>query len=189
MISEKTVYYLPGFGGRLETGLGEGLTSRGFGVVGRETREDFKELPFQAKIDAIASDLQAHFWRDDALVVVNSFGGYLFLHAQAQIPPYPGKVLLLSPIVGDFQNETLRVGFVPPRAEVLLELAHAGRFPRPLQAEIHVGSEDWQSHPSNVTAFGNAVGISVEVVPGGGHMLGKEYVGRILDRWLPLKAQ
>lgn len=99
--------------------------------------------------------------------------------------PYPGKVLLLSPIVGDFQNEEIRMGFIPPRAEVLLELAQTGRFPCPLQAEIHVGSEDWQSHPTNVTAFGRAVGIRVEVLPGGGHMLGKEYVGGVLDRWLP----
>jgi len=186
---QKTVYYLPGFGGKLETGLGEGLTSRGFSVVGRETRDEFKELPFQTKIDAVASDLLEHFWRDDALVVVNSFGGYMFLHAQAQLPPYPGKVLLLSPIVGDFQNEALRVGFVPPRAEVLLELAQTGRYPCPLQAQIHVGSEDWQSHPTNVTAFGNAVGIPVEVVPGGGHMLGKAYVGGVLDHWLPIEAQ
>lgn len=184
-ILENTVYYLPGFGGRLYTGLGEGLTSRGFQVAGRETRDEFKQLPFQQQIDTVANDLQDHFWSDKSLVVVNSFGGYLFLHAQAQLPPYPGKVLLFSPIVGDFQNEEIRMGFVPPRSEVLLELAQAGRFPCPLQAEIHVGSEDWQSHPTNVTAFGKAVGIGVEVVPGGGHMLGKEYVGGVLDRWLP----
>lgn len=183
---ENTVYYLPGFGGQLHTGLGEGLTSRGFRVAGRETRDDFKRMPFQDQIDTVATDLKEHFWRKDALVVVNSFGGYLFLHAQAQMSPYPGKVLLLSPIVGDFQNEEIRMGFIPPRAEVLLELAQTGRFPCPLQAEIHVGSEDWQSHPTNVTAFGKAVGIGVEVVAGGGHMLGKEYVGGVLDRWLPL---
>lgn len=186
---EKTVYYLPGFGGRLETGLGEGLAIRGFEISGRETRGDFKELPFQLKIDTISSDLREYFWRDDALVVANSFGGYLFLHAQAHMAPYPGKVLLLSPIVGDFQNEGLQIGFIPPRAEMLLELALSGRFPRPPQAEIHVGSEDWQSHPTSVTTFGNATGIPVEVVPRGGHMLGKEYVGSILDRWLPMGSQ
>jgi hypothetical protein len=130
-------------------------------------------------------DLKEHFWSDDALVVVNSFGGYLFLHAQAQLPTYPGKVLLISPIVGDFQNEEIRMGFVPPRAEVLLHMAQSGRFPCPLHAEIHVGSEDWQSHPTNVSTFGKVVGIPGEVVPGGGHMLGKAYVETLLDSWLP----
>lgn len=35
---QKTVYYLPGAGGQLSTGLGQGLMDRGFDVTGRETR-------------------------------------------------------------------------------------------------------------------------------------------------------
>jgi hypothetical protein len=35
-------------------------------------------------------------------VVAVSFGAYLFLHAQTQLPAYPGQVLLLSPILGEF---------------------------------------------------------------------------------------
>jgi alpha-beta hydrolase superfamily lysophospholipase len=160
------------------------LAERGFDIAGRETRDEFKDLPFQQKIDTIASDLQTHFWNADAHVVVNSFGGYLFLHAQAQMEAFPGKVLLLSPIVGDFLDERTAVGFVPPRPMFLMEQAQQGKFPRLPKAEIHVGSEDWQSHPDNVKAFGDATGIPVTVVPGGGHMLGKEYVGGVLDKWL-----
>lgn len=44
-ISRQTVYYLPGFGGQLATGLGQGLMDRGFDVTGRETRGDFRDLP------------------------------------------------------------------------------------------------------------------------------------------------
>lgn len=178
------VYYLPGRGGQLHTGLGQGLMSRGFDVTGRETRGEFRDLSFQAQIDAVSADLRDHFWQEDAYVVVNSYGGYLFLHAQAQIAPFPGKVLLLSPIVGDFLDEKTGMGFVPPRPEFLMEQALSGRFPRIKKASIHVGSEDWQSNPVNVQAFGDATGIPVMVVPGGGHMLGKEYVGGVLDEWL-----
>ena len=32
----------------------------------------------------------------------NSFGVYLFLNTQSLIPAFPGKVLLLSPIVAEF---------------------------------------------------------------------------------------
>ncbi len=180
----KIVYYLPGWGGRLNTGLGEGLAERGFDIAGRETRDDFKNLTFQQKIDTIASDLLIHFWHPDAYVVANSFGGYLFLHAQAQMEAFPGKVLLLSPIVGDFRDERTEVGFVPPRPTFLMEQAQQHKFPRLPQAEIHVGSEDWQSHPTNVQAFADAIGIPVSVVAGGGHMLGKEYVGEVLNKWL-----
>jgi hypothetical protein len=187
LINQQLIYYLPGWGGRLGTGLGEGLAERGFDITGRETRGEFKDLTFQQKIDTVSSDLRDHFWNPKANVVVNSFGGYLFLHAQTQMEPFPGKVLLLSPIVGDFRDERTEMGFVPPRPTILMELANQGKFPRLRQAEIHVGSEDWQSHPDNVKAFGDLTGIPVTVVPGGGHMLGKHYVGGVLDRWLGLK--
>jgi hypothetical protein len=60
-----------------------------------------------------------------------------------------------------------------------------GEMPVPRICEVHVGSEDWQSNPENVRMLGKLLGVSVTVVQGGGHMLGKEYVGPLLDRWLP----
>jgi hypothetical protein len=183
-IAAKPLYYLPGHGGSLHKGLGEALSQRGFQIQGRETRGEFKTLGFQAQIDTIACDLHADFWTHDSLVVANSYGGYLLLHALASLPPYPSKLLLLSPIVGDFHTEAIGLGFYPPRADRLRELTEAGRFPTPLNAEIHVGSEDWQSHPDAVDAFAMATGIRLTIVDGGGHRLGVDYVGGVLDRWL-----
>jgi hypothetical protein len=125
------------------------------------------------------------FWREDAHVICNSFGAYIFLHAQALLgTPYIGQVVLLSPIVGEFANEdeVRPMNFIPPYAERLLELAIAGMFPMPLCCEIHVGSEDWQSYP-NAIAFGKMVGMKVNVVEGAGHGLPKAYVGNLLDQW------
>jgi hypothetical protein len=178
------VYYLTGMGGRLDTGLGQGLLSRGFEIAGRELVGEFRKLDFQQQIDLIAEDLKANFWHEDSRVVANSFGAYLFLHAQAQLPSYIGKVILLSPIVGEFANEETRMNFIPPRAEKLRQLAEAGSFPAPNNCEIHVGEADWQSNPTNVSAFGSMLGIPVTVVPSAGHMLPKEYVGALLDNWL-----
>ena len=180
----QTVYYLTGMGGRLQTGLGHALMERGCSVLGRELFGDFKKLGFQQQVDAIASDLEREFWSEDAHVIANSFGAYLFLHAQAQLMPYVGRVILLSPIVGEFGNEETQMNFIPPRADKLLELARAGKFPVPKQCQVHVGSEDWQSNPANVTTFGSMLGIDVTVVPNAGHMLPKEYVGDLLDKWL-----
>lgn len=72
----------------------------------------------------------------------------------------------------------------PPRANVLMELAQSGKYPSPKYCEIHTGAEDWQSNPVNVTKFGELVSIPVHVVADGGHMLPKEYVSSVLDRWL-----
>jgi hypothetical protein len=179
-----TIYYLPGYGGQLATGLGQGLLQRGFNVAGRETRGGFKDLPFMEQVQTVADDLAQHFWQEDAHVVANSFGAYLFLHAQTVMPPFPGKVLLLSPIVGEFSNQEKGTTFSPPYPERLKTIVETGQFPAIPNAQIHVGEQDWQSVPADVQAFGDAVGIPVTVVPNAGHMLGKTYVGGLLDMLL-----
>jgi hypothetical protein len=171
--------------GRLRTGLGEALLNRGVDVTGRELVDDFRRLDFQDQIDAVCDDLTNHFMRKDSYLVANSFGAYLFLHAQAKLnKTYEANVLLLSPIVGEFANEETLMNFIPPRSTFLQEGAERGLFPKLTNCEIHVGSEDWQSNPKNVTTFADLVGLKVHVVQDGGHMLPKAYVGCVLDKWL-----
>jgi len=179
-----TVYYLPGYGGRLDTGLGSALLQRGYNIAGRMTVGDFRAMGFTDQVATVADDLRQNFWQPDAQVIANSFGAYLFLHAQATLPPFPGRVLLLSPIVGEFDHAEQPVHFSPPLPNRLRELVAKGQLPCPVDAQIHVGSEDWQSVPANAQALGDAVGIPVHIAPGRGHMLGEDYVGPLLDRWL-----
>ncbi len=182
----ETIYYLPGHGGLISTGLGQALLDRGFDVTGRETVGAFKALGFQSQAQTIATDLREFFWQEDARVIANSFGAYLFLHAQALLgEPYIGKVTLLSPILGEFakDDEERPMNFVPPYAEKLFDLAKSGAFPVPLNVEIHTGSEDWQSY-ANAIAFGEMLGIKVHVVEGAGHGLPKGYVANLLDQWI-----
>ena len=179
-----TVYYLPGMGGRLKTGLGKGIQDRGFNVMGRETLGEFQRYSFQDKIDIVATDLEGHFWYKEAKVIVNSFGAYLFFHAQLQLPPFPGKTLILSPIIGASRNSDLHMRFYPPRADVLTDTAQGGGFPCPLNAQIQVGSEDWQSGSADVVTFGKGIGVPVTVVAGEGHMMSLDYVGGLLDKQL-----
>jgi len=180
----KTIYYLCGHGGRITNGLGQALISRGYDVVGRETVGEFKSLGFSQQVDLIASDLDQSFWDTDAQVIANSYGGYLFLHAQAKLKPFIGSVMLLSPIVGEFSSEEISRGFIPPHSTRLFELASQNMYPTPINCEIHVGSEDWQSNPANVTALADLLGITVNIVQNGGHSLDKDYVSQQLDRWL-----
>lgn len=74
----REVYYLPGRGGRIETGLGQGLLARGVRVSGRETFGAFAKLGFEDQVQAIRGDLQDRFWTPDGLVIANSYGAYLF---------------------------------------------------------------------------------------------------------------
>lgn len=178
------IYYLPGMGGSLLQGLGQALVEAGCSVLGRELRGDFAKHSFAEKVALVVEDLLSLEREGSPSVIANSFGAYLFLHAQAELPPYSGKVLLLSPIVGAFANEGVGIGFVPPRSKRLFEIAQRGRYPVPQHCEIHVGGEDWQSNPDNVRAFGSTVGIPVHVVANNGHMLERDYVTALLDKFL-----
>lgn len=179
-----SIYYLPGHGGQISTGLGEGLLSRGYGIAGRETTGAFRKMGFTEQIEIIADDLQSGYWDEEAHVVANSFGAYLFLNAQRLMKPYIGKVLLLSPIIGEFSSDEIKMGFIPPQAGRLMELADAGNYPTPNRCEIHVGDQDWQSNPQAVQRWADKLGISNTIVPNAGHMLDKGYVSAVLDRWL-----
>ena len=181
---QRTVYYLPGRGGQISTGLGQGLQDRGFFVVGQESRGAFLKLTFQQQLDAICRDLQENFWHEGARLVAVSYGCYLYLHAQLEMPAFPGRVMLLSPVLGSAYAASVGISFYPPRADRLSEAMEAQCFPAFSQAEIHVGSEDWQSNPEAISKFGEAFSIPVTIVPGKGHMLGSDYVGQLLDRWL-----
>ena len=175
------IYYLPGHGARISNGLGQALVARGYEVVGRESVGDFKKLDFNAQVTTIANDIKEHFWREDAKIIANSFGGYLLLHALSKLDPYIGKILLLSPIVGEFSSEEISMGFIPPFADRLNELASSNQYPAPINCSLHVGSEDWQSNPENVTKFASLLGLPITVVPNAGHQLPKDYVSSLLD--------
>lgn len=178
------IYYLPGHGGQISNGLGQALLARGYTVAGRETIGEFRRLRFSEQIEIIAEDLLTSYWRSNALVIANSYGAYLFLNAQRLLTPYVGKVLLLSPILGDFAEEGSNIGFVPPHSGRLIELAENGSYPTPMQCEVHVGEQDWQSNPKNVQWWAGKVGVHATIVPNAGHVLDKGYVSALLDRWL-----
>jgi hypothetical protein len=181
---QKTIYYLPGRGGRLDTGLGQHLLERGYDVTGRATVDEFNRLSFAEQVDTVAQDISKHFWDANARIIANSFGAYLFLYAQIQLAPFPGKVLLLSPIVGESTNEATATSFVPPRAAQLFELASRDKYPAPLNCEMHVGSLDWQCNPENVQKLAGLIQVKAFVVEGAGHGLLTSYVGPLLDKWL-----
>ena len=181
----RSIYLLPGRGGSLDAGLGLALKAKGYHVSGRETLGDFAKLSLPHQALAISQDLQADFWDNDALVVANSYGAYLLLFAQALMPAFPGRVLLLSPVIGAVTNSSVgKVGFAPPYAECLMALAMSGELVVPGHCEIHVGANDWQCPAERLSEFGRLTGVPITIVPDAGHMLNHGYVSVLLDQWL-----
>jgi alpha-beta hydrolase superfamily lysophospholipase len=181
---KNSVYYLPGRGGTLRTGLGIGLGKRGCLVWGREIRDGFARLEFDEQVELIAGDIAQSLWHESNRIIANSYGGYLLLNALMRLPPYIGRILLLSPVIGAFSAESQKLTFVPPRAGAIQRQIESGAYPAPLNCQVHVGSEDWQSDPVAINRFGEQLAISVTIVNGRGHMLGQDYVGDVLNEWL-----
>jgi hypothetical protein len=181
----KSIYLLPGRGGRLTAGLGLALKDRGYHLSGRETLGDFAKLPLPHQAQAIADDLLTEFWDSSAQVIANSYGAYLLLFAQSLMPAFPGKVLLLSPVIGAVTGSSIgKAGFAPPYADRLMALARLGELVVPKHSEIHVGANDWQCPAERLSEFGRLTGVPVTIVPDAGHTLDHIYVSALLDQWL-----
>jgi len=142
---------------------------------------DFKKLDFNDQVITIANDIKEHFWREDAKIIANSFGGYLFFHALSKLDPYIGKILLLSPIIVEFSSEEISTRFVPLYADRLSELASSNQYPAPVNCSFHGDSAYWHSNPEYVTKFASLLGLPVTVVPSKGHQLPIAYVSDLLD--------
>jgi hypothetical protein len=178
------IYYLPGAGGELRKGLGQALLERGYSVIGCETVGAFNRLSFSHQVKTVTKDLLADFWTPDAKVIATSFGAYLFLHAQLEMEPFPGLVLLLSPVMGSATHPITGARFYRPRADVLAEAARTASFPTPKSIEVHVGDQDWQAGPDTLIEFCKAAGVTLHTAQGRGHTLGVDYVTDVLNRWL-----
>ncbi len=183
----ESIYYLPGRGGELRAGLGITLSDRGYRVQGREVTGDLAAYDFQEQINLIRLDLREHYWHPGAEVVAVSYGAYLLLHALIEMNSYPGRVLLLSPILGGVTHEKSFSSFTPPRAERLMKRVYAGKFSRPASLEIHVGEDDWQSNPVRVAQLGEKLQADCFYAVDTGHTLGVHYVTSVLDQWLRVK--
>lgn len=161
-----TVYYLPGRGVRLTGGLGSFLS--GFGiVVGRELTVDFAKLSFGEQVDLVRADLSGQ----DYLVVANSYGCYLLLNALFELPGHEGKILLLSPVLGDAENPETGMVYCPPRAQRFMESLRSGRLRLGAAIHVLVGSEDWQCNREALGLLKGLDDVYVKEVEGEGHRI------------------
>ena len=182
---DKPIYFIPGRGESLDEGIGQVIASMGFSVKGREMISDFARLGFSEQLALIRSDLESDFWRPESVLIGRSYGAYLLLHTLAELEPFPGKVLLFSPVLGAAISEDRRSGVLPPRSKLLLKLADSGGFPAPCSLEIHTGAKDNGCDPALAIRFASLVGnTKLYIVPGSGHEFDEDYVRSVLDRFL-----
>lgn len=181
-----SVYLIPGRDERMGGALGSILTQEGREVHGRALRGDFVRRRFPEQLAEIRRDLAEGFWTPESVLAGRSYGGYLILHALAEEEaPFPGRVLLLSPVLGPARRTDGRFGSRPPRADRLRQMAEEGTFPPPAELEIHTGADDEGCDPDLAREiFGEMPGVKLVIAPGMGHELDPEYVWRVVRKFL-----
>lgn len=184
-MADKRLYFLPGRAERLDAGLGRFIAKMGYSIHGREIVSNFALLRFADQLALIKSDLEIGCWDVDARLIGRSYGAYLLLHTLADMNPFPGRILLCSPVLGAAVAKDGSFGSRPPRAEKLVKLAEIGAFPIPGYMEIHTGADDNGCDPLLAKRFASLVGnTKLKIVTGAGHELSGDYMKGMLREFL-----
>jgi len=181
------IYFIPGRDDRLLDDMGQMLLDLGLEFHGREIIPPFSLLRFPDQISRIKNDLKSRLWSPESVLIGDSYGAYLILHSLAELEPFPGRILLFSPVLGSATIATKTFGVRPPRADKLLKLVNANEFPEPGYLEIHTGAEDKDCDPVLAQQFGSLIpDSSVHVVEGQGHRLEEKYIKSVLESYFGL---
>jgi predicted alpha/beta hydrolase family esterase len=175
----QSVYIIPGRGNGLSE-IGNIVSRFGFNVVGREILPPFSSMRFSEQLVMIKENLIT-FWTADAFLIGHSYGAYLLLHSLAETKPFPGKILLFSPVLGAAPAKNGMYLSQPPRAKKLLQMAEENQFPFPDYLEIHIGENDDGCAPELAMKFISFHPKSkLFIVKQQGHQLNSEYMNRAL---------
>ncbi|OAD19232.1 hypothetical protein THIOM_005150 [Candidatus Thiomargarita nelsonii] len=179
------VYFLPGRGDKLNEFIGSSLVEMGIDVYGREILSDFARLHFPQQIEIIKNDLKCQFWHEQSNLIGDSYGAYLLLHALVELAPFPGRILLLSPVLGKAIDKKNLFISSPPRSKKLLQLAEQKKFPIPSYLEIHTGAKDNGCDPLLAKKISSLISRSkIYIVEGEGHRLNNNYLKQVLLKFL-----
>ena len=93
------VLIFPGKGKDWLDGIGQEVLKAGYQAAGLDLEADFLNLTFSEQVAQSKQFIESE-WDRCSLLIGKSYGAYLILHALADLPPYPGAVLLFSPVIG-----------------------------------------------------------------------------------------
>ena len=183
-MTNQKIYLIPGRGDKLNDLIGSSLAKMGFEVYGREILSDFAHLHFPQQLQIIKNDIKSLFWRENSNLIGDSYGAYLLLHALVELTAFPGRILLLSPVLGEAIDKQNLFLSRPPRAKKLLQLAQSQKFPLPKYLEIHTGAEDKGCDPILAQKISSLITNSkIFIIKGEGHRLNKTYINSVIKKF------
>ena len=177
----ETIYYLPGRGQEVSE-FSVVFHKLGLNISGREIyKPPFSNSSFSDQISILCNDIKQSVWHQDGIIVSFSYGSYLLLQTlMSEIDPYPGKVLMVSPVLGEMKRSFL--SSTPPRAEKLRLAMQTNIFPAPDYSEILIGQYD--ACLDLAKAFSNTLNSRLLIIPDQGHRLDYDTVCKAITEFL-----
>lgn len=96
---KKSIFYISGRNGDFTTGLGEYLATKTEELNGLSLSDKFLSEEFETQLEVI-SELLSKARAKQSIIVANSYGAYLLLHAILANRIGLSKLILISPILG-----------------------------------------------------------------------------------------
>jgi hypothetical protein len=98
------IYYLPGRGESVFDHVGKAIQKLGFKVFGRDLMPDFINYNISQQVEIIKKDVKQYISEKGSALIARSYGAFLLLQSLSEMPPFPGKILLFSPVLGPEKN-------------------------------------------------------------------------------------
>lgn len=179
------IYWLPPYGALLSQGVGQTLSRFDVDVAGRETRGAFHALSFDQQVAIVKKDLLKYAWRRDGCVIAQAYGAYLFLHAQAQLLAFPGRLLMISPMMGCLPHEAESQSFrLPPYPSEIMRRATVRDLAFGPHCTWLVGEYDKIAPVQHVQLFAKQYQQTPQIVPGAGAHLDINWLDWRVEQWL-----
>ena len=129
--------YITGRGGSASEGLSKYLGTQ---------VADFAALPVDATLLKLSIDEQItlvnEFCSTATHLIVNSYGGYLWLLSRIDATPTNPKVLMLSPVMGRAVDTEKMMASRPPRMKGFESAIAEGRVNLPDNVSVYTGRDD-----------------------------------------------
>jgi hypothetical protein len=177
-----SIIIFPGRNKPWRDGIGDFLYSKGYNPTGINLTQDFMQTKLSDQLKNI-SNLLFNSWKSNTILIGKSYGAYLLLHSLLDLPSFPGRIVLFSPVLGKAFVEHHGQFFcsIPPRSKKFLRIIQEKAFPNPAHLEVHTGSHDKGCDPRLAKEFSESIPCtSLHIIPNKGHKLDHSYENKIL---------
>ena len=172
--------YLTGRGGELDKGLGHYLAEVSPEFGGIAFNHNMLRRPFSEQVERTRDLIKKH-WDRKTELIANSYGCYILLHVLIDQGTFPGKILMLSPLLGRTELRSQGFSSRPPMLKSLHRAFQEQRISKSEYLKIAAGDQDPICEKAELEWAAKTLSVDrIELLEGEGHLIAHSIVDRVL---------